>query len=133
MEEFQNNEQLYKNLITILKLFKNRPYHLAKYLIENDAFNDSFNKRLLESDKLNEIGEESKSLVKAVYFVDITQMTDYFNSFTDEINSKTKSIKTITKELNLKLDQCLKDEKYEDAIRLRDYMIKHNIPRNNNF
>ena len=60
-------------------------------------------------------------------------MTDYFNSFTDEINSKTKSIKTITKELNLKLDQCLKDEKYEDAIRLRDYMIKHNIPRNNNF
>lgn len=133
MEEFQNNDQLYKNLITILKLFKNRPYHLAKYLIENDAFNDSFNKRLLESDKLNEIGEESKSLVKAVYFVDITQMTDYFNSFTDEINSKTKSIKTITKELNLKLDQCLKDEKYEDAIRLRDYMIKHNIPRNNNF
>ena len=58
MEEFQNNDQLYKNLITILKLFKNRPYHLAKYLIENDAFNDSFNKRLLESDKLNEIGEE---------------------------------------------------------------------------
>ena len=128
MEEFQNNEQLYKNLITILKLFKNRPYHLAKYLIENDAFNDSFNKKLLESDKLNEI-EENKSLIKAVYFVDITQMTDYFNSFTDEIKSKTKSIKTVTKELNSKLDQCLKEEKYEDAIRIRDYMAKHNIQR----
>lgn len=128
MDEFQNNEQLYKNLITILKLFKNRPYHLAKYLIENDAFNDSFNKKLLESDKLNEI-EENKSLIKAVYFVDITQMTDYFNSFTDEIKSKTKSIKTVTKELNSKLDQCLKEEKYEDAIRIRDYMAKHNIQR----
>jgi hypothetical protein len=135
MEEFQNNEQLYRNLIAILKLFKNRPYHLAKYLIENNAFDDKFIKKLLESDKLNEIGEEeSASLVKAVYFVDITHMTDYFNSFTDEIQSKKKSNKSITKELNQKLDQCLKEEKYEDAIRIRDYMINHNIQRisNNN-
>ena len=42
MDDFQNNEQLYRNLIAILKLFKNRPYHLAKYLIENDAFTDKF-------------------------------------------------------------------------------------------
>jgi hypothetical protein len=133
MEEFQNNEQLYRNLISILKLFKNRPYHLAKYLIENDAFNDRFIKKLLESDKLNELGEEeTKSLVKAVYFIDISHMTDYFNSFTDEIQSKSKSIKSITKELNDKLDQCLKEEKYEDAIRIRDYMVKNNIQRNSN-
>jgi hypothetical protein len=136
MEEFQDNEQLYRNLIAVLKLFKNRPYHLAKYLIENDAFNDKFVKKLVESDKLNEIGqEEGKALVKAVYFIDITHMTDYFNSFTNEIKTKSKSIKTITKELNDKLDQCLKEEKYEDAIRIRDYMIKNNIERisNNNF
>jgi hypothetical protein len=133
MEEFQNNEQLYRNLISILKLFKNRPYHLSKYLIENDAFNDRFIKKLLESDKLNELGEEeTKSLVKAVYFIDISHMTDYFNSFTDEIQSKSKSIKSITKELNDKLDQCLKEEKYEDAIRIRDYMVKNNIQRNSN-
>jgi protein-arginine kinase activator protein McsA len=61
-------------------------------------------------------------------------MTDYFNSFTNEIKSKSKSIKTITKELNDKLDQCLNEEKYEDAIRIRDYMVKNNIERisNNN-
>jgi hypothetical protein len=133
MEEFQGNEQLYRNLIAVLKLFKNRPYHLAKYLIENDAFNDKFVKKLIESDKLNEIGqEEGKALVKAVYFIDITHMTDYFNSFTNEIKTKSKSIKTITKELNDKLDQCLKEEKYEDAIRIRDYMIKNNIERTSN-
>ena len=93
MEEFKNNEQLYRNLIAVLKLFKNRPYHLAKYFIENDAFNDRFINKLLESDKLNEIGqEESKALVKAVYFVDISQMTDYFNSLTQEdFKSKRKS------------------------------------------
>ena len=29
------NEDLYRNLVILLKMFKNRPYHLAKYLIEN--------------------------------------------------------------------------------------------------
>ena len=133
MEEFQNNEQLYRNLIAILKLFKNRPYHLAKYLIENESFNDRFISKLLESDKLNEIGqEESKALVKAVYFVDISQMTDYFNSLTEEdFKSKKKSINNLTPEqLNQKLEQYLKEERYEDAIRIRDYMVKHNIKRN---
>jgi len=133
MEEFQNNEQLYRNLIAILKLFKNRPYHLAKYLIENEAFNDEFINKLLESDRLNQIGqEESKALVKAVYFVDISQMTDYFNSLTQEdFSSKRRSISNLTPEqLNQKLEQYLREERYEDAIRIRDYMIKHNIKRN---
>jgi hypothetical protein len=133
MEEFQNNEQLYRNLIAILKLFKNRPYHLAKYLIENEAFNDEFINKLLESDRLNQIGqEESKALVKAVYFVDISQMTDYFNSLTQEdFKSKRRSISNLTPEqLNQKLEQYLREERYEDAIRIRDYMIKHNIKRN---
>ena len=28
----------HKNLIALLKIFKNRPYHLAKYLIDNMNF-----------------------------------------------------------------------------------------------
>jgi hypothetical protein len=135
MEEFQDNEHFYKNLITILKLFNNRPHHLAKYLIESGAFDDKFIKKLMDSEKLNEIGQEgSNILVKSIYFVDIVQMTDYFNSFTEEIKTKSKSPKTIAKELNQKLDKFLKEEKYEDAIRIRDYMNKNNIKRipNNN-
>jgi UvrB/uvrC motif len=131
MSDFKKDEQLYKNLLTILKLFKNRPYHLAKYLIENEAFNDDFIKKLIDSQKLNDMGQEqSKALVKAVYFVDISHMTDYFNSLTQENTEvKKKSKKSLTVELNSKLDQCLKEERYEDAIRIRDYMTKHNIKR----
>jgi UvrB/uvrC motif len=130
MDKFRKDEQLYKNLLAILKLFKNRPYHLAKYLIENDAFNDVFIKKLIESEKLNDISkEESKSLVKAVYFIDISHMTDYFNSLTDTTEVKKKTKKSLTMELNFKLDQCIKEERYEDAIRIRDYMTKHNIKR----
>jgi protein-arginine kinase activator protein McsA len=57
-------------------------------------------------------------------------MNDFFNSLTDEFENKSKSVNKMTKELNEKLDQCLKEEKYEDAIRIRDYMNKHNIKRN---
>jgi len=133
MEEFKDNEHLYKNLISILKLFKNRPHHLAKYLIENEAFNSNFIMKLIDSYKLNEINkEESKTFVKSVYFIDISQMKDYFNSFTDEIKTKSKSPSIITKELNEKLDKFIKEEKYEDAIRIRDYMNKNNIERISN-
>ena len=135
MEEFQNNEQLYRNLIAILKLFKNRPYHLAKYLIENNAFDDKFIKKLLDSNKLNELGkDESKALVKAVYFVDISHMSDFFNSFTTDSQFKNKTDEDMIKEINHRLDECLRLEKYEDAIRIRDYMTKNNIKRisNNN-
>jgi hypothetical protein len=135
MDEFQDNEQLYRNLITILKLFKNRPYHLAKYLIKNKAFDDKFIKKLLDSNKLNELGrDESKALVKAVYFVDISHMSDFFNSFTSDAQLKSKSDSDIVKEINMRLDECLRLEKYEDAIRIRDYMVKNNIQRisNNN-
>jgi hypothetical protein len=136
MDEFQNNEQLYRNLIAILKLFKNRPYHLAKYLIENNAFNDKFIKKLLDSNKLNELGkDESKALVKAVYFVDISHMSEFFNSFTTDAQLKNKTEDDIIREINHRLDECLRLEKYEDAIRIRDYMLKNNIKRisNNNF
>jgi len=126
------NEKIYQNLIIILKLFKNRPYHLAKYLIDNEAFTEDFKSRLEKSDKLNDLSSsELKSSIKTLYFVDISQMTEYFNSLTDEKSNTKKSKEVITKELNEKLDQCLKEEKYEDAIRIRDYMAKNNIPRNN--
>ena len=49
MNEFEKDDQLYTNLVTILKLFKNRPYHLAKYLIENKAFDQKFINRIIES------------------------------------------------------------------------------------
>jgi protein-arginine kinase activator protein McsA len=36
----------------------------------------------------------------------------------------------MTKDLNNKLDDLIKNEKYEDAARVRDYMIRNNIKRN---
>lgn len=132
------NEDIYKNLVLLLKMFKNRPYHLAKYLVENSALTDDFINKIKNSDKLKEISDEEKNEQKflpapvPVYFVDISQMENFYNSLTDDIKSlsKEKGIEQITKELNEKLDNCIKGEKYEDAARIRDYMNRNGIKRN---
>ena len=133
------NEDIYRNLVILLKMFKNRPYHLAKYLVENSALTNDFINKLKNSDKLKELSDEEKTTEQKflpapvpIYFVDISQMENFYNSFVDDLKqlSKEKGIDQVTKELNEKLDKCIKDEKYEDAARIRDYMSRNGIKRN---
>lgn len=112
------NEEFQNNLINFLKLFKNRPYHLAKYLIDNSALTKDFYNKISKSDKL----ENNK------YFSDITEMNEFYNSILDVKKSK-KSIEEITKQSNDKMDELIKSEKFEEAAKLRDYMIKNKIKR----
>ena len=129
-----NNEELHKNLVSLLKLFKNRPYHLAKYLIDNSAFNKTFVNKVLKSEKLNEFSEDKIEIINtSVYFVNISQMEDFYNSLLDEMKdiSKTKSSEEIASELNGRLNDLIKNEKYEEAAKIRDYMNKNGIKRNN--
>ena len=120
-----------KNLITLLKLFKNRPYHLAKYLIDNQAFSQEFLDKLRKSDRLNQL---QNSDFESQYFYNISQMEDFYNSLLEEVSkmSKVKSTKEITEELNKKLNDLIIQEKFEEAAQLRDYMLKIRIKRKNN-
>lgn len=133
------NEELYRSLVILLKMFKNRPYHLAKYLVENSALTEEFIRKLKNSDRLKELNEDEKSSEQKllpvpvpVYFVDISQMENFYNSFVDDIQqlSKQKGIEEVTNELNKKLDDLIRKEKYEEAARVRDYMSRNNIKRN---
>lgn len=120
------NENFHKNLISLLKVFKNRPYHLSKYLIDNNAFNKEFIQKIQNSAKLSELNE-----IETKYFSSISQMEDFYNSLLEEgvVNTK-KTKKELTIELNNKLIQLINDEKYEEAAALRDYMLKHGIKKN---
>lgn len=130
-----NDEELYQKLVILLKLFKNRPYHLAKYLIDNSAFNKSFINKISKSTKLEELLENEDELNKflPVYFSNITQMEKFYESLLEEIKDlqKTKSKKDIVENLNAKLDELIKMEKFEEAAKLRDYMVKNSIKRIN--
>ena len=126
------NEDLYRNLVILLKMFKNRPYHLTKYLIENSAFTEDFIKKISENDKLSNISEEDENKPKQpIYFLDIGKMNEHYSSFTDEIKllERGKTPKELELDLNEKLKKFIFEEKYEDAARLRDYMAKNKIKR----
>lgn len=122
------NEDLYRQLVVFLKMFKNRPYHLAKYLVENSALTDDFIKKIKNSNKLKELSDEQKALPIPTYFVDITQMENFYNSFIDDIKNISNN-EEMTKEINRKLNELIKLEKYEEAARVRDYMSRNNIKR----
>lgn len=122
------NEDLYKQLVVFLKMFKNRPYHLAKYLVENSALTDDFIKNIKNSNKLKELSDEQKALPIPTYFMDITQMENFYNSFIDDIKNISNN-EEMTKEINRKLNELIKLEKYEEAARVRDYMSHNNIKR----
>lgn len=126
MKEESNDDKLYKNIISMLRLFKNRPYHLAKYLMENKAFNNDFIRKIVESDKLTSLESEQPS--KTVFF-DISSMNRHFDSLIDDISSDVTPKSMTVEEINSKLDQCLREDRFEDAIRIRDYMKKNNIKR----
>ena len=59
-------------------------------------------------------------------------MENFYCSFIDDIKqlSKEKGIEEVTRELNIKLDKLIKQEKFEEAARVRDYMTRNNIKRN---
>jgi uncharacterized protein (DUF1330 family) len=121
------DDKFYENLIKLLKLFKNRPYHLAKYLIENSSFDDIFITNVKTSSKLSNLElDDDVNIINN--FGDISEMEEFYNSLLAEtkIDSNESNIEF---ELNDKLDKLIKQEKYEEASRLRDYMNKNNIKR----
>ena len=40
-----------------------------------------------------------------------------------------KTLEEVTKEVNDKMDELIKNEKFEEAAKLRDYMLKKSIKR----
>lgn len=115
------DERKRNNLISLLKLFKNRPYHLSKYLFDNNAFTDDFLNKIKISDKLSNISNTTYS------FKDINEMEDFYDSLLGN-NSGDYNIDLETN-LNNKLNKLLLEEKYEEASVLRDFMISKNIKK----
>ena len=119
----------HSNLLILLKLFKDRPNHLANFLLENDALSDFFVKKLNDSDRLIEISEGLNE--KDIYFNSIDEMNRFYKLLIDDLetikNRKTKAELII--ELNQKIQDAISNEDYEEAARIRDYIIKNNLKK----
>jgi len=117
------------NLLSLLKLFNGRPNHLAQYLLENDALNDSFLKKLNQSSKLSNFKIDDKPFIPK--FNNIDEVKDYYNSFINEIESsiKKRTKEEIEIELSEKIKMAIESENYEEASRIRDYMLKNKLKK----
>jgi len=129
----EDKNKLYRNLSILLKLFKNRPNHLAKYLIENSAFSGEFTFNIINSKKLNDMTTKDaynyfveENNYGTVYFTDFNEMDNYYIDIIEDNNIKI-DLSELTNELNMKLKKYLNEEKYEEAAKIRDYMLKNDI------
>ena len=109
------NDKIFKKLLILIKLFNNRPNHLVKYLMDNNAFDDEFLSKVTTSKKLDKLKKLDK-------FSNIDEIEDFFISLLDDDKDDDITIK-----YNLKLEKLLNLEKYEEACKVRDYMIRNNI------
>lgn len=122
---------IYKNLVTLLKLFKNRPYHLAKFLLDKDALDKKFSNEIQKSTKLLELDQKPGGLNPN--FNNITKMNDYFQNLLENNHSELQTPAELERDLNSQLDRLIKEEKYEEAACLRDYMMEKNFKRKSKF
>jgi len=118
------------NLISFLKLFQNRPFHLARYLLENNGLNDEFIDKITKSEKLNFLSENLEiDELPDLNFKNFKEMMKFFEGIDNEYNSEYKSKEQLMTDLNKKMDFYIQSERFEDAIKLRDYMIHNHIKR----
>lgn len=123
-----NKDDFYKNLVSLFKLFRNRPHHLAKYLTDNDVFTTEFINNIINSEKLNNLSKNPFSYdlrdeMNSNYFISFNEMNEWYDNIliNDEENFN------IEEECNIKLLKLLEEENFEEAIKLRDYMKKNGI------
>jgi hypothetical protein len=115
-----NNQFL--SLVNFLKYFINRPNHLARYLIDNEALNKDFIRNISKSPRFNDDANGESKLM--VYFVDINQMNNFFKNLNPKFDNNNSDGLDLYTELNIELQNCLREERYEDAVRIRDYLKK---------
>lgn len=108
-----------EKLKRLISAFEGRPNHLAKFLSEKNAFNDEF---------IDKLSKSEVNIDDMPNFRTIKEMKRWFNDLIDDLDhlKKKKTKKQIIKELNKKLQTAIEMEDFEEACRIRDYMIKNN-------
>lgn len=99
-----------RNFVTIIKIFNRHPNMLLNFLNKNDAFTASFIKKM------------SKAIIKnKPHFTEVDKMLEYYIKLLDVQESD-----NINKPLlwNNKLHKAISEQRFEDAAKIRDYMIK---------
>jgi len=117
-------KDLHKKLSNLLGFFINRPNHLAKYLLDSNALSSDFLRKIQNVD----LPDVEKSKMCEIYFVDIKQMNNFYSNLLSKDKYPDLNTEDLSVELIKELEKCINEERYEDAIRIRDYLknLKNN-------
>lgn len=117
-------EKSHKNLLILLNLFKNRPNHLCRFLLENNALDGKFLSKLEDNEKLSNVNL-SKIGDQHFYFSNISEMKSYYSSLVEDLDSLKDGSDREKLKLDLLelIDKAILNEDYEEAARIRDFMI----------
>lgn len=99
-----------RNFVTIMKIFNKRPHMLLSFMNKSDAFTETFKKKL------------SSAIIKdKPHFTDIDKMTEYYLHLLDIQETDTIDKPAVW---NNKLYVAISEQRFEDAVKIRDYMNK---------
>ena len=121
----KNYKNINNKLSKLLSFFINRPNHLARYLLDSNALTSEFIEKISNVD----LPDSEKQKIHEVYFVDINQMNTFFRNLLNKEKYPDTDPENLYLELTSELEKCILEERYEDAIRIRDYLksIKNKI------
>lgn len=133
-------DEIKEKLIIILKLFKDKPQFLIKFLLENNAFTENFLLSIYESQELDKLKnlEDNDEVEEDIFsniphFKDILSMNNYFKKIVsnEELIEEDNIYEKINRDLEQRmidqLKEAIEEERYEDASILRDRMKELNI------
>jgi excinuclease UvrABC helicase subunit UvrB len=86
--------------------------------MDNDALNKDFLNKISSVD----LPEITESKMVEVYFVDINQMNIFFKNLLNKEKYPDSNNEDLIQELEKELQKSISEERYEDAIRIRDYL-----------
>lgn len=112
-----NNQDLIfkQKMVKLLRIFNKHPHMLADFLIKNNAINSTFKKKLIRSYLKDK---------KHNNFLDIEKMINYYENL---LNETEKDPLKNEEYWNIKLNDAIIAQKYEDAANIRDYMLLKKI------
>lgn len=114
------DEKDFEKLKRLFEEFDGRPNHLAKFLIDSKALTSDFILKISESTAIMKSKETP-------YFKSISEMNNWYMHLVEDLDKlkREKTSEEIINELEGKLNKSIKSENFEEACRIRDYMIKN--------
>jgi|VirMetMinimDraft_7_1064189.scaffolds.fasta_scaffold10411_3 hypothetical protein len=129
-------EAFKKNMVTLLKIFKDKPNLLVKYILEYDIMSSETQRLIISNKELSkrskEMEDDEDENLDIPYFNNFKEMKKYYDNIfetnQDSITINYPSLEEPKRDTLLReLKEAIEEEDYEKCVKIRDYCMKRDI------